>query len=83
MNENCDKETRTFPEIWGSLSSDERDDLAVKLFNAKCCRTRQSIWEWSTGRVSPNAPLIRETVAKTVSKFTGKKATPSILFPKN
>ena len=79
--EKCDIETRTFPEIWASLSQGEREDLTLRLYAAKCCRTRQSIWEWGSGRVKPGAPLIRDAVAKTVSKFTGRKSTPQTLFP--
>lgn len=77
----CEIETRTFPQIWDSLSQDERDDLTLRLYAAKCCRTRQSIWEWASGKGQPGAMLVRDTVAKTVSKFIGRKSTPQTLFP--
>jgi hypothetical protein len=73
--------TRTFPEIWAVLSKDERDDLSDRLFRRKCCRTRQTVWNWGNGIKRPATPLVRDAVADVVSKMTGEKHNAVTLFP--
>lgn len=74
-------ETKTFNEIWTGLNSDEKNELCRRLLLARCCTTYQTVWNWGTGKVHPSAPLIRTTIASTVSKFIGAKTSAQILFP--
>ena len=76
-------ETKTFNEIWLGLNADEKNELSRRLLLARCCTTYQTIWNWGSGKVQPSAPLVRATIANTVSKFIGKKTSPQILFPAN
>lgn len=75
-------DARTFGEIWNTLTSDEREDLTLALYNAKCCKTRQTIWKWANGKSKPSAPIIRDTVAKVVGKTVGSRVFSSTLFPR-
>lgn len=76
-------ETKTFSEIWTGLNVDERNELCRRLLLARCCTTYQTVWNWGTNKNHPSAPLVRATVANTVSKFIGKKTSAQILFPAN
>lgn len=73
---------RTFGEIWNSLNQDERETLTLDLYNAKCCKTRQTIWKWANGKSQPSAPIIRDTVAKVVGKTVGSRVFAAHLFPR-
>ena len=74
-------DARNFGEIWKSLTSDERENLTLRIYNAKCCKTRQTIWNWANGKARPSAPIIRDMVAKVVSKTVGLNVLPQTLFP--
>ena len=80
VDETTSLNARTFPQIWENLSSDERESLTLEIYNAKCCRTRQTIWKWATDKVRPST-LVRETLAKVVSKAIGTKVYANTLFP--
>ena len=80
-NKNLDTNTSTFPEIWAKMTSMERDDLALALYNAKCCRSRQAIWNWANGKRQPNSLLVKEAVAKIVGKAIGSRVFAHTLFP--
>ena len=75
-------DTRSFPEIWATLSKDERDDLSLKFFQKKCCLSRQAVFYWGSGERIPGSPLVRETIAQIVSKTLGTKVYPQTLFPR-
>ena len=81
LYEKSDIDTRTFAQIWANLTQTERDDLTLRLYNAKCCKNRQTIWKWGNDKCSPREPLVREGVCKTVSKFLGAKLSTQTLFP--
>ena len=74
-------DARTFPQIWASLNSSERDELSYQLFRAKCTKTRQTIWNWANGKSQPNMPLIRKAVASVVGKVIGTPVLENTLFP--
>ncbi len=78
--QNSSYDARNFGEIWNSLTPDEREDLTLRLYNAKCCKTRQTIWKWANGKARPSAPIIRDMVAKVVSKTVGLNVLPKTLF---
>ena len=75
-------DSRSFQEIWKSLSQDEKSDLALKLYNSKCCTTYQTIWNWGTGKTRP-AALAREVAASVVGRFIGTRCLGSVLFPES
>ena len=75
-------DARSFPEIWATLSEDERDNLSLELFKKKCCRTRQAIFYWAKGERAPINQLVRDTVAQIVGKMLGAKVFPQTLFPR-
>lgn len=74
-------ETRSLPEIWGSLTSSQREDLAYSLVTARCTKTRQTIWNWTSGKTQPQSPLVRNEVAKCVGRIIGARVMPGTLFP--
>lgn len=74
-------ETRTFTEIWKSLTAQEREDLQYSLMVAKVAKTRQAIFYWGTGQRTPGNVLVREKIALVISRKTGKKCTANTLFP--
>lgn len=79
-----EKETldaRPFPQIWGLLSKSEREDLTLLIYNAKICKTRQTIWKWGRGECGPMNRLLQNEVAKCVSKITGTRVSGQTLFP--
>lgn len=67
-------------EIWAGLTPEQRDEVALRLYNAKCCRTRQTIFNWATGRTSPVEPLVKSGVAAVLSKYLGQTVIASSLF---
>ena len=74
-------ETKSFQEIWEMLTAEQRNELARKLFSARCCSTYQTVWNWGKGKVSPYSPLVKMAVASTISRLTGQKISPATLFP--
>lgn len=81
LYEKSDIDTRTFAQIWANLTQNERDDLTLRLYNAKCCKNRQTIWKWGNDKCAPREPLVREGVCKTVSRFLGARLSTQTLFP--
>lgn len=79
--QNISTDARSFQQIWANLSQQEREDLTLKLYNARCCRTRQTIWKWANGITKPNHPVVRNTVANVVGKAIGSRVLPQTLFP--
>ncbi len=73
-------DARTFSEIWGSLTKDEKSDLASKFYAAKCCGTPQTIWNWGVGKTRPSL-LAQKEIANVVSKFLGARVYGRTLFP--
>ena len=73
--------TKTFPEIWSTLTSSEQDDLCIKFYQRKCCKSRQAIYLWSKGQRKPTNPMVRDAIAAIVSKVVGAKCFPDTLFP--
>lgn len=78
--ENILTNTRSLPEIWATLTEAERDDLCIKIYQRKCCKTRQAIHYWVTGQRRPS-PMAQEAIASIVSKAVGAKCYPHTLFP--
>lgn len=74
-------DARSFPQIWATMTASERDDLAIQLYAKKCCKTRQTVWNWANGKKQPNSPLVIDTVAKVVSKAVGSRVLGRTLFP--
>lgn len=77
---NISTNTKSFQEIWATLSTAERDELSIKFFQKKCCKTRQTVWNWGAGATTPH-PLVRDAVCALVSKAIGQKCFSNTLFP--
>lgn len=80
-NKTITTDARTFPEIWASLSFDDRDELSYQLIKSRCASTRQTIWYWGNNKRRPISPLIRNEIAKCVTKVTGHRVLGNTLFP--
>ena len=74
-------DARTFPEIWASLTTDEREELHYQLMKSRCTTTRQTVWNWASGKKRPFSVLISNEIAKCVTKVTGKRVIAATLFP--
>ena len=81
--ENITTNTKSFPEIWVTLSETEKDDLCIKLYQKKCCRSRQAIRYWASGSRKPSSPLVRSAIADVVSKQVGARCLAETLFPES
>ena len=79
--ENNPIDTRSFPEIFNHLTKSQQQDLTIRLYNAKACTVRQTIFKWAHGTIPGNG-AVRDTVAKVVSKFIGTKTPSDTLFPR-
>ena len=77
------REARSFPQIWESLSKPEREELTRQFYLNKCCRARQTIWNWGKGKTKPSEPLVQDKISKVVSSFLGQTISSSALFPIN
>lgn len=71
----------TFSQIWANLPTSQREELTLALYKAKACRTRQTIWKWATNQAKPINPIVKDAVAKVVSKTIGTHVLGSTLFP--
>lgn len=80
ISENKTTDTRTLPQIWATLTSDEQEELILRIYNAKCCKSRQTVRNWMSGRIIPGSPLVRDAVANCVSKITGTRVLSGTLF---
>lgn len=81
MNAKKSINTNTFSQIWANLSISERENLTLALYNARACRTRQTIWAWANDKARPINPIVKDAVAKVVSKAIGTHVLGSTLFP--
>lgn len=72
---------RSFPEIWESLTKDRRDELHLRLLNAKVMKAPNTLRYWSLGKTAPASPVIKKEIARVVGNFLGKKINYATLFP--
>lgn len=72
-------DTRTFTEVWQTLTAAERGLLKENLIETLCC-TRQSVDNWGKG-MSPINRGFREKVAKVINKTFNYKTHYITLFP--
>ena len=72
-------DTRTFQEIWKSLSPIEQGHLRYQLIR-ETTYTRQAINAWTNGAVPINK-MARTAVAKVVNRVLGLNTTQALLFP--
>ena len=77
--ENCDIDTRTFPEIWKGLTPAQQSELRFQLIKSTSC-TRQSVNNWTKG-VSPIYRDTRVRAAKCVNTTLGLNVNHTTLFP--
>lgn len=73
-------DTRSFPEIYSSLTRVQQNELLLRGYNARLFSARQTIWKWAQG-VTPRSPVVRSEAAKVVGKYIGAKCPVETLFP--
>lgn len=71
---------RSFGEIYSELGVLQKRELFRQFHLKNICSTRQSLWNWATGKATP-APLVAEAVAKTLGNYIGKSVYVRTLFP--
>lgn len=76
-----ERDLRSFPEIWGTLTKDERDGVTLQLFKDGCTMVRQTVWNWASGKWQPRTMAMRNAIAASVSKALGVRVFGSTLFP--
>lgn len=79
--ENKSVDTRTFCVLWSTMTKRERDDVSYEILMAKACMSRQTIWNWATGKTMPIQPLVQELASKCINKVLGINTNPRTLFP--
>ena len=80
MNENKSIDARTFPEIWGTLTDHQRENLRFAIYvNLRI--SPQTLWNWRHGKRTPNWANQKE-LARLTSIVTKKRCSPELLFPK-
>lgn len=72
-------DARTFPQVWGSLSPAEQEELRYQLVRSGVC-TRQSIWNWSRGG-RPQTMDVRRRISAMLNRHLKIKTTQLTLFP--
>lgn len=55
MSEKNSIDARSFPEIWATLTDGKRGDLIYELIKAKCCTTRQAVYNWANEVRTPSS----------------------------
>lgn len=76
-----ERDLRSFPEIWGTLSRDEKDNVFVQLVKDGCTTSRQTVWNWASGKWQPRTRAMKNVVAASVAKATGLRVFGTSLFP--
>lgn len=73
------EDSRTFPEIWASMTTAQRDHLRRDLKD-RLKVTRAAVWYWYNGQRRPDY-LRRKEIARLTSNVIGRKCHPDLLFP--
>jgi hypothetical protein len=70
----------SFPAIWEALDRYEHTELVRQLFIDGHTSSYTTVRNWARNKSIPNAPSLREGIAKTVSKFLGVEVSSETLF---
>lgn len=76
-------DARSFPEIWATLTVDEKEELVYELLKTRCCTTRTAINQWGRAVRRPANLLTQEAVAKAINKILGLHVHRTTLFPRS
>lgn len=76
-----ERDLRTLPEIWGTLTKDQKDDVARKLIADGWTISRQTVWNWATGKWKPRTLAMRNGVAASIGSALGVRVFGKTLFP--
>ena len=74
-------EKMTFPEVWGSLEKDQKEAVTRQLIVDGWTLSRQTVWNWGTGKWKPRTSAIRKGVTNSINKALGVKYLSTNLFP--
>lgn len=75
-----DTDTRTFQQIWNSLTSAEQSSLRGDI-REKLGFSRQTVYDWHKNGASPKSLALRKVVCRIVNKNLGLKTHYLTLFP--
>lgn len=76
-----ERDLRTFPQIWGTLTKDEKEDVTRRLITDGFTLSRQTVWNWAKGIWQPRTLATKNGVAVSVSKVLGLRVFGQTLFP--
>ncbi len=79
MNKKITEETRTFQEIWESMTTAQRDHLRSDL-TGRLKVTTAAVWYWYKGQRRPDYTC-RKEIARLTSAVIGRRCHPDLLFP--
>lgn len=80
MGEEKIVDNRSFQQLWKELTRMQKATLQFALIKSRCCTTRQTVWNWATGKKRPVVAAQKE-VARVTGLVVGKRQNPEILFP--
>lgn len=72
--------TKTFSEIYSSLTEGQRADLRLRLVIALGVKDN-TLWNWGSGKTNPINQKHREVCAEVLSDVIKQELSPETLFP--
>lgn len=76
-----ERDLRSFPEIWMTLTRDEKEDVTRQLITDGFTLSRQTVHNWASGKWQPRTLAAKKGVAQSVAKATGLRVFGQTLFP--
>ena len=74
-------DSRTFPALWNDLTKPQQELLGYQLIRKGCTTTRQTVWNWATGKSRPATAISRNSVVKVIENSLGIRTYAETLFP--
>ena len=76
-----ERDLRSFPEIWVTLTKEEKEDVTRQLITDGYTLSRQTVHNWASGKWQPRTLAAKKGVAVSVSKAIGLRVFGQTLFP--
>ena len=76
-----EKDSRTFPEIWATLTKGEKADASRQIIADGHTLSVQTINAWANGKWKPRTLASRNGIAASMTKALGISVTGRTLFP--
>lgn len=74
-------DARPLTEIWQAMTPQQKEDLRLRLLITKAAKSRQAIYFWAVGKRQPKCDIVKDTIAREVSKIIQHKVLGRTLFP--